>query len=126
VVDNLLAFGINPVVTLYHWDLPQALDDLYMGWLSDEIVQDFAEYADACFSAFGDRVKYWLTFNEPLTFCPLGYGTGSHAPGRCSSVLPTKSASEIFSRLTLSYAVTEVIVFPETLQRSPGSAVITF
>lgn len=84
VIDMLLANNIQPLVTLYHWDLPQGLQDLYNGWISSDIIQDFSLYADACFAAFGDRVKHWLTFNEPLTFCPLGYGSGSHAPGRCS------------------------------------------
>ncbi|KAK9804869.1 hypothetical protein WJX72_009269 [[Myrmecia] bisecta] len=84
VIDALLAAGIEPFITLYHWDLPQRLADQYGGWLSALVAFDFAAYADVCFKAFGDRVKYWTTFNEPYTFCTVGYGAGIHAPGRCS------------------------------------------
>jgi len=84
VIDALLDAGITPFVTLYHWDLPQILDQLYGGWLSENIQEPFVLYASTCFRHFGDRVKKWLTFNEPLTFCLQGYGDGSHAPGRCS------------------------------------------
>ncbi|KAL6649470.1 hypothetical protein ACP70R_013694 [Stipagrostis hirtigluma subsp. patula] len=76
--------GIQPYVTLYHWDLPQALEDRYNGWLDRQIVIDFAVYAETCFKAFGDRVKNWITLNEPHTVAVLGYGAGLEAPGRCS------------------------------------------
>ncbi|KAL0039349.1 hypothetical protein WJX79_004246 [Trebouxia sp. C0005] len=81
VIDSLLAAGIQPWITLYHWDLPQALHDKYGGWLSEDSVADFAEYANICFRAFGDRVKHWSTFNEPWTFVEVGYHIGVHAPG---------------------------------------------
>lgn len=84
LINALLASGITPAVTLFHWDMPQGLEDAYGSWLDDQIIPDFTAYADACFGAFGDRVKYWFTFNEPLTFANLGYGTGGNAPGRCS------------------------------------------
>jgi beta-glucosidase len=84
LLDALHAAGITPLVTLYHWDLPQALEDRYRGWLSPQIEDDFVNYADTCFAAFGDRVKLWTTFNEPWTFCYLGYVAGTFAPGRCS------------------------------------------
>ncbi|KAG0611025.1 hypothetical protein M758_7G108700 [Ceratodon purpureus] len=84
LIDGLLKKGITPYATLYHWDLPQALYDEYRGWIDRRIVKDFADYAEVCFSAFGDRVKHWMTFNEPQQFSILGHGIGFHAPGRCS------------------------------------------
>ena len=84
VFEELRKYGIEPLVTLYHWDLPQALDDSYGGWLDRDIVADFATYADLCFAAFGDYATSWTTFNEALTFIGEGYGDGVHAPGRCS------------------------------------------
>jgi beta-glucosidase len=84
VINELLRNGISPFVTLYHWDLPDALHTTYGGWLNVTIVGHFAQYAETAFRAFGDRVKHWITFNEPLSFTNLGYGYGTHAPGRCS------------------------------------------
>ncbi|KAG7029567.1 Beta-glucosidase 40 [Cucurbita argyrosperma subsp. argyrosperma] len=86
-INALLANGIEPYVTLYHWDLPQALEDKYNGWLSPQIINDFAIFAETCFQRFGDRVKHWITFNEPHTFATQGYDVGLQAPGRCSILL---------------------------------------
>ncbi|KAF9476097.1 beta-glucosidase [Pholiota conissans] len=84
-IDALLENGITPFVTLYHWDLPQALHDRYNGWLNrEEITKDYVNYARVCFEAFGDRVKHWLTVNEPWCVAILGYGRGVFAPGRSS------------------------------------------
>jgi len=84
-IDSLLKAGIEPYVTLYHWDLPQALHDRYGGWLNkDEIVTDFVNFSKVCFEAFGDRVKTWITINEPWCVAVLGYGNGQCAPGRSS------------------------------------------
>jgi beta-glucosidase len=80
LIDGLLERGIEPFVTLYHWDLPQALEDTG-GWRSRETVERFAEYAAASFDAFGDRVTSWLTINEPWIVGLLGYLLGLHAPG---------------------------------------------
>ncbi|PPD72525.1 hypothetical protein GOBAR_DD30575 [Gossypium barbadense] len=76
--------GIEPLVTLHHWDLPQALEEQYNGWLDPKIIKDSANYAETCFKMFGDRVKYWTTFNEPDTFTVQGYDVGLEAPGHCS------------------------------------------
>ncbi|KAK1272737.1 Beta-glucosidase 40 [Acorus gramineus] len=87
LINALLAKGIEPYVTIYHWDLPQALDDKYKGWLDPQIITDYARFAETCFEQFGDRVKHWITFNEPHTFAIQGYDVGLQAPGRCSILL---------------------------------------
>ena len=81
LIDELIANGIEPVVTLYHWDLPQALEDKG-GWANRDIVKAFTDYSVACVEAFGDRVTNWITLNEPWCFTWLGYLSGVHAPGR--------------------------------------------
>ncbi|HEX6074080.1 MAG TPA: GH1 family beta-glucosidase [Micromonosporaceae bacterium] len=80
LIDGLLTRGVTPLVTLYHWDLPQALQDRG-GWRSRAIVDHFASYADACFAAYGDRVRHWVTINEPWIVGVLGHLHGLHAPG---------------------------------------------
>jgi beta-glucosidase len=80
LVDDLLAAGITPLVTLYHWDLPQALEDRG-GWRSRDTAGRFADYAIAVQQALGDREGRWITLNEPYCSSVLGYGTGRHAPG---------------------------------------------
>ncbi|KAL3533003.1 hypothetical protein ACH5RR_006524 [Cinchona calisaya] len=85
LIDELLANGIEPYVTLFHWDVPQALEDKYGGFLSPKIVDDFREYVELCFWEFGDRVKYWITLNEPWSFSVGGYVNGTFAPGRGAS-----------------------------------------
>ncbi|KAI9196986.1 hypothetical protein LWI28_028772 [Acer negundo] len=94
VIDELLANGMKPFVTLFHWDLPQALEDKYGGFLSSEIVKDFRDYADFCFKTFGDRVKHWVTMNEPYSFSVNGYNGGTFAPGRCSSYMGNCTAGD--------------------------------
>ncbi|HXU90549.1 MAG TPA: GH1 family beta-glucosidase [Methylomirabilota bacterium] len=83
LVDALLASGIEPMVTLYHWDLPAALDDLG-GWLNPEIAKWFAEYAAVMFRKLDGRVKLWTTLNEPWVSTDAGYLHGVHAPGHRS------------------------------------------
>ncbi|GAA5016677.1 GH1 family beta-glucosidase [Terrabacter aeriphilus] len=83
LVDSLLAAGIAPWLTLYHWDLPQALEDRG-GWTSRETVDRFVDYALAVHDRLGDRVRTWTTLNEPFCSAFLGYTAGMHAPGRTS------------------------------------------
>jgi beta-glucosidase/6-phospho-beta-glucosidase/beta-galactosidase len=79
LINALAAKGIESMITIYHWDLPQYLQDLG-GWTNPAMVKYFEFYADLLYKSFGDRVKEWITFNEPATFCDLGYGSGGHAP----------------------------------------------
>ena len=81
LVDALLAAGIEPFATLYHWDLPQALQDEVGGWTGRETAQAFADYADVVSHRLGDRVKHWITLNEPYVSAFEGYEDGRHAPG---------------------------------------------
>jgi len=80
LVDGLLQRGITPVLTLYHWDLPQALQD-EGGWTRRDTAQAFTEYAAAVYRALGDRVPFWITLNEPWCSAFVGYLQGRHAPG---------------------------------------------
>ncbi|KAF3436443.1 hypothetical protein FNV43_RR23535 [Rhamnella rubrinervis] len=84
LINELLSHGIQPHVGLFHFDLPQTLEDEYGGWISRRIVKDFTAYADVCFREFGDRVQYWSTVNEPNVFTQGGYDTGFVPPVRCS------------------------------------------
>lgn len=79
LINALLESGIRPVVSLHHWDLPQTQQD-FGGWTNASIVQHFRDYADFCFSRFGDRVKVWNTFSSPWTVSHAGYGKGQHPP----------------------------------------------
>jgi beta-glucosidase len=80
LVDGLLQHNITPWLCLYHWDLPQALQD-QGGWLDRAIAEKFADYARVVAARLGDRVKHWATFNEPNIHALFGHGVGSHAPG---------------------------------------------
>ena len=81
VIDFCLELGIEPWITLYHWDLPYALEQ-QGGWTNREIINWFSEYVSTCIKAFGDRVKNWMILNEPMVFTGAGYFLGVHAPGK--------------------------------------------
>ncbi|XP_013394024.1 lactase-phlorizin hydrolase-like [Lingula anatina] len=79
LINSLIANNIQPMVTLYHWDLPQDLED-QGGWLNETTNEHFKNYSRLCFERFGDRVKFWITFNEPWIVAWLGYGVAAFAP----------------------------------------------
>jgi len=81
LINELKKHHIEPILTLYHWDLPQALQDEYGGWESRNIIEDFTNYSVELFKRFGDRVKYWVSLNEQNIFTSLGYQKGMHPPG---------------------------------------------
>ena len=81
LVDALLDAGIRPLATLYHWDLPQGLEDAG-GWPNRDTAGRFADYAEIAAKALGDRLTHWSIFNEPSVFTTAGYLIGEHAPGR--------------------------------------------
>ncbi|MCL7052342.1 hypothetical protein MKW94_016722 [Papaver nudicaule] len=85
LINELISHGIQAHVTLFHYDLPQALEDEYGGWLSRKIVKDFTAYADVCFKELGDRVSTWTTLNEANAFAIGAYDQGTFPPQRCSS-----------------------------------------
>lgn len=98
LVDRLTEFGIKPVCTLYHWDLPQALQD-QGGWANRDITDWFAEYARVMFDRLGDRVSYWVTHNEPWVVAFLGHGYGLMAPGMADTSL----AYQVLHHILLSH-----------------------
>ncbi|KAJ3587305.1 hypothetical protein NHX12_010903 [Muraenolepis orangiensis] len=81
LVERLVERRIKPIVTLFHWDLPQELQRRYGGWKNESMVGLFEEYAAFCFRTFGKEVKHWLTMHNPYLVAVQGYGTGLHAPG---------------------------------------------
>jgi len=102
LIDELVANGIKPLVTIYHWDLPACLEAEYGGWLSRKVIDDFEYYAVTCFKCFGDRVKSWITFNEPWCSTVLGYCNGEMAPGR--KELPDKEPYLAAHHIILAHA----------------------
>lgn len=86
LINALVENGITPMVTLFHWDLPQYLQKIG-GFTNERIVDYFADYANVAFEQFGDRVKYWSTFNEAEQICQAGYGSDGKAPALQSSGL---------------------------------------
>ncbi|KAI3468066.1 hypothetical protein Pfo_024729 [Paulownia fortunei] len=115
LINTLLANGIQPYVTLFHWDLPYLLEQEYGGFLNENIVDDFRDFAELCFWEFGDRVKHWVTLNEPWTYCVQGYVARIFPPGKkasgfvggagsTSAPAATKKVASLISGLTLASA----------------------
>jgi beta-glucosidase len=92
-------------VCRYHWDLPLALQVEEDGWMNPKIVDHFVKYAKLCFSRFGDRVKYWITINEPWCAAVLGHDSGGqHAPGRV--VDPSREVYKVAHHMLIAHART--------------------
>lgn len=127
-IDALLDNGITPFITLFHWDTPLALEEKYRSWLSADMERYFANYADICFKHFGDRVKNWITFNEPMSVANGGYNQGFHAPGRCSDRSKCQegdSSTEpyIVSHNMLNAHAAAVEVYRNKYQQSQGGKI---
>ena len=114
LVDGLLEAGITPFITLYHWDLPQALED-EGGWTNRATAEAFGQYADVLSRRLGDRVKHWITHNEPSVAALLGYWIGAHAPGRQDLGAAIRASHHLL--LSHGWAV------PALRQNSPGAEV---
>eukprot|EP00547_Thalassionema_nitzschioides_P004737 CAMPEP_0194223364 /NCGR_PEP_ID=MMETSP0156-20130528/34980_1 /TAXON_ID=33649 /ORGANISM="Thalassionema nitzschioides, Strain L26-B" /LENGTH=541 /DNA_ID=CAMNT_0038954475 /DNA_START=27 /DNA_END=1652 /DNA_ORIENTATION=- len=104
LIDALLDAGIEPYVTLYHWDLPQALQNEYEGWQSRHIIDDFGNYARLCFEHFGDRVKHWITINDSWSVAVAGYNNHVMAPGHWKN--PDTETYLVAHHLLLAHANT--------------------
>ncbi|KAI5599505.1 hypothetical protein BDE02_02G200600 [Populus trichocarpa] len=131
LIDELIKNGIQPYVTLFHWDTPQAIEDKYGGFLSPNILNDFRDFVELCFQRFGDRVKHWITLNEPFMFSVNGYDTGTFAPGRISTLEnypgqpKISGATEVYivtHHLLLAHA-TAVKVYKEKYQTCQGGKI---
>lgn len=119
LINTLLAHNITPWITLYHWDLPQALQEQYGGWLGRDTVHAFGEYARFCFAAFGDRVQHWITINEAWSVAVLGYNNGVHAPGH--SHHPSTEPYLVGHHLLLAHATAAHIYHTEFASQQHGS-----
>ncbi|XP_068602674.1 lactase/phlorizin hydrolase-like [Brachionichthys hirsutus] len=102
LIDGLRAYNITPMVTLYHWDLPEALQKL--GWENVDMIDIFNEFCDFCFDTFGDRVKFWMTFNQPHTIAWSGYGLGHIPPNvRDPGTAPYRVAHNLIKAHATAY-----------------------
>ncbi|CAA7054705.1 unnamed protein product [Microthlaspi erraticum] len=117
VINAVLERGMEPFVTLTHYDIPQELEVRYRSWLSPQIREDFVHYAEICFQYFGDRVKFWTTFNEPNVQVLNSYRTGEYPPSRCSKP---------FGNCTRGNSDIEPLVAAHNIIRSHLAAVYTY
>lgn len=122
LIDEMLKYNIQPMITLYHWDLPQKLQEMG-GWANPHIVDWFGDYARTVFQLFGDRVKYWITINEPYQVCNQGYGDVIKAP-----VLNSKGVAEYMcaKNLLLAHARAYHIYDEEFRPNQDGAIFISF
>ncbi|KRC63051.1 beta-glucosidase [Agromyces sp. Root81] len=117
LVDGLIARGIRPIATLYHWDLPQALED-EGGWANRETASAFADYARLVGERLGDRVAVWTTLNEPWCSAYLGYGSGAHAPG----LMDGAKALAAVHHLNLAHGLA-IAALREVVTNDPGYSI---
>lgn len=102
LIDELLAQNIQPWVTLFHWDLPQMLQEKYAGWLSKEVSKRFAEYVEVIVRHYSDRVKHWFTLNEIRCFTIFAHRNGIHAPG---NILPEQQINQTVHNALLGHGM---------------------
>ena len=121
LVDALLEAGITPFATLYHWDLPQALQERQGGWADRAIAEQFAHYADVVSRRLGDRVKFWATHNEPKITALLGHLYGEHAPG----LRDAEITARVVHHLLLSHGLA-VPVLRRNVEDAQIGIVLTF
>jgi beta-glucosidase len=119
LVDTLVEHGIEPVVTLYHWDLPQALQD-DGGWVTRDTAARFADYGAIMAGALGDRVRHWTTLNEPWCSAFLGYASGKHAPG----IADPAQAFPAVHHLLLGHGLATHAIRAATMSRAQVSLVL--
>lgn len=127
VINSLLRRGIQPFVTVNHYDLPQELQDKYQGWLSPKLREEYAYFAEVCFKYLGDGVKHWITFNEPNMWAFLTYRTGLWPPNHCTQPFNcTKGGpSELFivgHNLILAHAAA-VNIYKNKYQKTQGGQI---
>lgn len=109
VIDECIKYGIEPMVTIYHWDLPQALQDEYGGWENRQIIDDYTNYAKTLFKRYGNKVKYWITLNEQNVYTQHGWIMATHPPGKKND---TKMFYQVNHHAFLAHAKT-VLAFKE-------------
>ncbi|MCO5563690.1 hypothetical protein L7F22_017337 [Adiantum nelumboides] len=110
LINKLVSHGIEPHVTLWAEDHPQALEDAYGGLLSPYFIDDFVAYANVCFAAFGDRVKYWISFDEPNDYVGLAYASTQSPPGRCTPGIVSYGTCTVGNSSTEPYLVAHNIL----------------
>lgn len=118
LIDELLAHHIEPMITIYHWDLPQALVDQYGGWESRKIIDDYVNYATTLFKRYGNKVKYWITMNEQNVFTSLGWLTAMHPPGKFDD---RKTFYQVNHHANIAHAKT-VLAFKEIVKNGKVGA----
>ncbi|KAK4415539.1 Furcatin hydrolase [Sesamum alatum] len=122
IFDELLANGITPLVTLFHWDLPQTLEDEYRGFLSPQVIDDFRDFGDLCFKEFGDRIKHWITINEPFAFANGGYDgsfLGNLAPAHDINGVPIGEPTEVSTFFVYPKGLYKLLVYTKKKYKNP-------